>query len=190
MSNRRGVGKQHQKDLRKFTRQDVGLGDFDNQGDDQIDWGLYPGNVWQPPDVTARLNSAKAEMILTENYLNKRFKQRKLEDVKAEENDELYMPAEIVRAVRGLPLKSKRRRKGDGQGGGNQMGLGALEKLEQNGGAAGEQGNEDREDGDEDDREDLEVEGEEEYGDDYGVDHYASDGEYGGDDDGGNDAYF
>lgn len=188
MSGRKGAGKQHQKDLRKFTHQDVGIGDDFEQGD-QANWGLYPGGVWQPPDITARLNSAKAEQILTENYLNKRFKQRKLAEVEAEESDELFMPPEIVRAMRGLPLKSKRRRMGAGRGGENQMGLGALERLEQNGG--GEQGNGDREDGDEDDAENLEAEVEEEYDDDYGVDHYASDGEYGGDDDGGNEgAYF
>ena len=184
---RRGVGRAYQKDLQKGTFQDA---DYDDRKrGDEVDYGLYPGDMFRPNAPTL-IDSARAEQILTDNYLNKRLKQRKLEEVQVEEYDELYIPAEIVRAVKGLPLKSKKRRR-QGRGGENPLsrGLGALERLEQNGGVGGaDGGNEDRDDvvggGNEQDGEEEAGEVEEEHDDDYGVDYYASDG---GDDDGGND---
>ena len=185
---RRGVGRAYQKDLQKGTFQDA---DYDDRKrGDEVDYGLYPGDMFRP-NAPILIDSARAEQILTDNYLNKRFKQRKLEEVQVEEYDELYIPAEIVRAVKGLPLKSKKRRR-QGRGGENSLsrGLGALERLEQNGGVGGaDGGNEDRDDvvggGSEEEAGEEEAgEVEEEHDDDYGVDYYASDG---GDDDGGND---
>ena len=200
MSKGRGVGRQYGNDLSRSTAEDldVDLTEDDMNGSNKYE--LFPGDLYRP-NAPELLSPALAEQILTTSYLTKCFQKKPtyLSEVGKgppvdpssliEEGDELYSPDELLRVMRGMGLK---RKSSEMESSGERMqGFSVLERLERSG--SGEDENANGVDGEgegraeakgvEDNDEMEEDGGEWEEDDDYGVDHYASDGD--GDDDGG-----